>query len=102
MLFSVECALTKRKGFMAHRRSSIKKIRIDKRRRENNIRVISELKTSARALMTALVSKKKEDATKASRSYFSKLDKAVKKGILHKNKASRRKSRLNRKINSLP
>lgn len=86
---------------MAHRRSSIKKIRIDKKRRENNIRVISELKTAARALNAALVSKKKDDATKASRSYFSKLDKAVKKGILHKNKASRRKSRFTLKVNSL-
>ena len=86
---------------MAHRRSSIKKIRIDKKRRENNIRVVSELKTAARALVAAITSKKKDDATKASRSYFSKLDKAVKKGILHKNKASRRKSRLSLKINSL-
>lgn len=91
----------KRKGFMAHRRSSIKKIRVDKKRRETNIRIISELKTSARALMAALISKKKDDATKASRNYFSKLDKAVKKGILHKNKASRRKSRLSKKINTL-
>lgn len=86
---------------MAHRRSSIKKIRIDKKRRENNIRVISELKTAARTLSAALVSKKKDEATKASRNYFSKLDKAVKKGILHKNKASRRKSRLSLKVNSL-
>ena len=42
---------------MAHRRSSIKKIRIDKKRRENNIRVVSELKTAARALVAAITSK---------------------------------------------
>ncbi len=86
---------------MAHRRSSIKKIRVDKKRHENNVRTFSELKTTARALMTALASKKKDEAVKTSRIYFSKLDKAVKKGILHKNKASRRKSRFSRKINSL-
>ncbi len=86
---------------MAHRRSSIKKIRIVKRRRINNIRVISELKTAARKVLAALNSKKKDEAQKESRAYFSKLDKAVKKGILHKNKASRRKSRISRKINSL-
>lgn len=86
---------------MAHRRSSLKKIRIDKRRRENNVRVISELKTAARALDTAVLSKKKEEATKILRNYFSKLDKAVKKGLLHKNKASRRKSRFSLKINAL-
>ena len=33
---------------MANRRSSIKKIRVDIRRRENNVRVISELKTELR------------------------------------------------------
>ena len=86
---------------MAHRRSSIKKIRIDKRRREVNVRVISELKTAARKVAGALVSLKRSDAVKESRIFFSKLDKAVKKGILHKNKASRRKSRISLKINSL-
>ncbi len=86
---------------MAHRRSSIKKIRIDKRRRARNLRVISELKTTARKLVAAIGSKKKDEAQAASRSYFSKLDKAVKKGILHKNRASRRKSRISRKINAL-
>lgn len=86
---------------MAHRRSSIKKIRVDKKRREFNVRVISELKTAARKVVGALVSKKVEDAVKESRFYFSKLDKAVKKGLLHKNKASRRKSRISLKINAL-
>lgn len=86
---------------MAHRRSSIKKIRIDKRRREVNVSVISELKTAARKLQAFLVDKKLDEASKASRALFSKLDKAVKKGILHKNKASRRKSRVTLRINAL-
>lgn len=86
---------------MAHRRSSIKKIRIDKKRREANVRVISELKTAGRKLGTALISKKRDDAVNESRLYFSKLDKAVKKGILHKNKASRRKSRVALRLNAM-
>ncbi len=86
---------------MAHRRSSIKKIRTDKRRREHNVRVISELKTAARKLGALIISKKPDDASKESRVFFSKLDKAVKKGIIHKNRASRRKSRLTLQINSL-
>ena len=86
---------------MAHRRSSIKKIRIDKRRREQNLRVISELKTVARNVNLLIVSKKADEALKASRILFSKLDKAVKKGILHKNRASRRKSRMTLRINAL-
>jgi small subunit ribosomal protein S20 len=86
---------------MAHRRSSIKKIRIDKKRRERNVRVVSELRTSARKVQTLITSKKGDDVVSASRAYFSQLDKAVKKGLMHKNEASRRKSRLQFKINSL-
>lgn len=86
---------------MAHRRSSIKKIRIDKRRRAVNVRVISELKTAARKVNSLIVGKKAEEAAKESKQLFSKLDKAVKKGIIHKNVASRQKSRVSLKINSL-
>ena len=86
---------------MAHRRASIKKIRIDKRRYAQNLRVKSELKTVARNVKTSIADKKADEALKASRLYFSKLDKAVKKGLIHKNRASRLKSRLTLKINSL-
>ena len=86
---------------MAHRRSSIKKIRIDKRRRAVNGRVISELKTVTRKVIGLLAAKNANEAVKESRELFSKLDKAVKKGIIHKNLASRKKSRINLKINSL-
>lgn len=86
---------------MAHRRSSIKKIRVDRRRREQNLRVISELKTHMRKVRTLLVDKNFDGASKASRELFSKLDKAVKKGILHKKRASRRKSRISLRLNAL-
>ena len=86
---------------MAHRRSSIKKIRVDKRRRLQNLRVISELKTVTRKVQESIAAKKREEALTKSRELFSKLDKAVKKGILHKNRASRQKSRFTLRINSL-
>ena len=86
---------------MANRRSSIKKIRVDIRRRERNVRVISELKTALRKTAQLLTENKPELITQQSRALFSKLDKAVKKHILHANRASRLKSRIQRKINSL-
>lgn len=79
---------------MAHRRSSIKKIRIDKRRRRVNLRVLSELKTVSRKVTRLLLEKKRDEAREASRDFFSTLDKAVKKGVIHKNRASRKKSRI--------
>ncbi len=86
---------------MAHRRQSIKKIRIDKRRREVNLRTISELKTYTRKVAELITAKKRTEAAKAAGELFSKLDKAVKKGIIHKNRASRRKSRITLSINKL-
>ena len=86
---------------MANRRSSIKKIRVDRQRRTRNVRVSSELRTVARKVQALIIGKNTEAALKESRELFSKLDKAVKKGILHKNYASRRKSRITLKINSL-
>ena len=86
---------------MAHRRASIKKIRIDKRRHARNLSVISELKTAARKVHTFLADKKLSEAVKESQTLFSKLDKAVKKGIIHKNRASRGKSRVSLRLNAL-
>lgn len=86
---------------MAHRRASIKKIRVDKRRREVNVRTISDLKTAARKVAEFITAKKRAEASKAASELFSKLDKAVKKGIIHKKRASRRKSRITLAINKL-
>ena len=86
---------------MANRRSSIKKIRVDIRRRERNVRVLSELKTVLRKTSRVLAEKKPELIAQQSRELFSHLDKAVKKKVLHRNRASRLKSRIQQKINSL-
>ena len=86
---------------MANRRQSIKKIRVDKRRRERNKQVISELKTVARRLRRLVNEKKKPEAVQTCSILFSKLDKAVKKGVIHKNHASRSKSRLKFRVNTL-
>ncbi len=86
---------------MANRRQSIKKIRVDERRHTHNLRVISELKTVSRKVAELIASKNKAEAAKACRILFSRLDKAVKKGVIHKNRASRRKSRVSLKIQKL-
>ena len=86
---------------MAHRRSSIKKIRIDKKRHARNVQTMSDLRTIQRKVRLVLADKKKSEGLVLSRELFSKLDKAVKKGIIHKNLASRQKSRTTLKINPL-
>ena len=86
---------------MAHRRQSIKKIRIDKKRREYNVRVLSALRTTVRKVDSLIAAKNGAEIKTEASHLFSALDKAVKKGLLKKNQASRRKSRIQLKINLL-
>ena len=69
--------------------------------RKDNVMVLSDLRSVARQVKGLMSEKKIQDAVKASHNLFSKLDKAVKKGLLHKNKASRSKSRLAKRLNAL-
>ena len=86
---------------MAHRRASIKKIRIDKRRREHNVGILSALRTQMRKTNHLITDKKKAEAAKELPELFSALDKAVKKGLFKKNSASRQKSRFTLRFNSI-
>lgn len=86
---------------MAHRRASIKKIRVDIRRSEINLRVRSELKTVLRKLSDAFATKNADKVKTAAQLAYSKIDKAVKKGLLHDNTASRKKSRIQIRLNKL-
>lgn len=74
-------------------KSAIKRMRSDERKRTRNQSVRSELKTLYRKL-TALVSQDFEKAKEEARQLASKLDKAARRGIIPKERASRKKSRL--------
>lgn len=61
----------------------------------------SALKTAIKAVLTAVEAKDTAAASAAYNTASSKLDKAVAKGIHHKNYATRQKSRLARAVNSI-
>lgn len=86
---------------MAHRRSSLKKIRVDKKRHAHNVAVTSALRTKLRKAHALLAEKKSTEVVASASELFSEVDKAVKRGILHKNNASRKKSRFMRRLNAL-
>lgn len=86
---------------MASSVSSKKRIRQTAARRERNRSYRSAIRTEIKKFDEAVVA---EDATKAGErlKYVSrKLDKLVSKGIVHKNQAARRKSRMSVKLQSL-
>ena len=70
-------------------KSAVKKLKADKRREKENAKVRQAYKS---ALKQARAKKSKAAVTKA----FQVLDRAAKKKVIHKNKASRLKSRLAR------
>jgi small subunit ribosomal protein S20 len=85
---------------MANIRSQIKRNRQNEKRRLRNKAVRSELKTR---IKTAVVTAESgtENSEEALRLAVKKLDKAAAKGIIHKNQAARRKSRLMKRINAI-
>lgn len=71
------------------------------RRQLRNKSVKSRLKTLEKSYQAALTAGKKEDAVKALRAVSSALDKAAKKGVIHKSTARRKTSRLSVRLNAL-
>ena len=82
-------------------KSAIKRNRVEKRKTLRNKMVVSAMKTVCKNAVHVVEEKDKENSKKAISEAASKLDKAVAKGIIHKNKAARKKSRLMLKLNAL-
>lgn len=75
-----------------------KKMRQDEKRRQQNLRIKKIYKTAVKEVRQkpTKASLKKAYSTKSLKKAYSALDKAVKKGVIKKGKASRLKSRLAR------
>jgi len=87
---------------MANIKSQIKRIGTNKKAQERNRTVKSEVKTAVRATRTAIASGDREVAETSLRLASRKLDKAVSKGVIHKNQAANRKSAMAKQLASLP
>ena len=77
---------------MANIKSQIKRNKQNEKARLRNKTVKSSLKTSVRKFREAADSGDVEQATSAMRAACRSLDKAVSKGVIHKNQAANRKS----------
>jgi small subunit ribosomal protein S20 len=86
---------------VANIKSQKKRILTNEKARLRNNAVKSELKTAIRAVNVAVESSDKDAATTALVAASRKLDKAVSKGVIHKNNAANRKSAISKKVNAL-
>ena len=83
---------------MAHHKSAIKRIKTAERNRLRNRHYRSTMKTFIKKVLTA---ENRDEALAHYNKAASILDKMVTKGIIHRNTAANRKSRLMKYVNSL-
>jgi small subunit ribosomal protein S20 len=83
---------------MPNNAAAEKRMRQEKKRRLRNRMVKSTVKTYVTKARQAIDSG--ADAQEAVRTAVSELDRAAKKGVIHRNNAARRKSRLMKQLNA--
>lgn len=86
---------------MANTRSAIKRARQNPKRRLRNRNFTGRARTFVKKAFDTFEDGDPEPAQKATLEAIRALDKAAEKGILHKNNAARRKSRLMKHLNAL-
>ncbi len=86
---------------MANIKSQIKRIKQNERRRLRNKSVRSSVRTAIRSFREAAESGDSARANDLARAAGRLLDKAVSKGVVHKNQAANKKSAIFKKVASL-
>jgi small subunit ribosomal protein S20 len=86
---------------VANIKSQIKRNKTNERARQRNVAVKSALKTAVRRFRTAADAGDAATAETALKTASRQLDKAVSKGVIHKNQAANRKSGMAKRFASL-
>ena len=87
---------------MANIKSQLKRIKTNEKARQRNRAIKSALRTSIRRFREAADSSDTAKATELAQKASRALDKAVSKGVIHKNQAANRKSAIAAKAARLP
>jgi len=87
--------------FLATHKSAEKRMRQNERRRMRNASVKSHVKTRVKAVLAAVDAKDRETSVEALTVARKIIAKASSRGVLHRNNAARKISRLTRKVNAL-
>ncbi|MEW6616565.1 MAG: 30S ribosomal protein S20 [Thermodesulfobacteriota bacterium] len=86
---------------MATHKSAMKQDRQSKKRRMRNMRIKSYMKTVIKRVRNAVDEKDMESAGQALVKAIPAIDKAASKGVIHRKTASRKISRLTKRVNSV-
>lgn len=86
---------------MANTAQAKKRVRQAEKHRQHNTSLRSQLRTAIKKIHTAITAKDQKAANSSFHEAQPVIDKMVSKGIIHRNKAARHKSRLNAQIKTL-
>lgn len=86
---------------MANHKSALKRHRQSEKKRIRNTAVKSTIKTSIKGIRESIKAGDAKEAATRLKKTGTQLDKAVTKGVLHRNNASRKISRLTTAVNSI-
>jgi small subunit ribosomal protein S20 len=86
---------------MANHVSAVKRDRQSKKRRTLNRSNTQKLRTQLKKIKLAINAKNKEDIQKLLAPTLSLIDRSIQRGVFHKNTASRQKSRLMHRVNTV-
>ncbi len=85
---------------MPNIKSAIKRVKTSENRNAQNTTVKSAMRTAVKKVEAAVTVNDSAAAKEAYAAAASHLDKAAQKGLIHKNAAARKKSRLMKKLNA--
>jgi small subunit ribosomal protein S20 len=86
---------------MATSKSGIKSYKQAERKRVFNLRTLRNMKAAIKSVKTLIVEKNKDDAVKELPGVYKAIDKAAKRGIIKKNNAAHKKSKITKAIDKI-
>lgn len=86
---------------MPNIKSAKKRVLTSKRQCNENVLVSSRMKNSIKKLEKTIQEGKKEESEKALNTTLKNIDKALNAGLIKKNTAARKKSRLTKSVNAM-
>ncbi|SET61825.1 SSU ribosomal protein S20P [Oceanobacillus limi] len=86
---------------MANIKSAIKRVDVNNKKRAQNQAAKSDMRSQIKQVEKLVEANDVENAKTALRKTTQTIDKAVQKGLIHKNNGNRQKARLTKKVNGL-
>lgn len=86
---------------MANIKSAIKRVDTNRTKHNQNLQFKSDMRSQIRRVEKLIEAKDAENAKAALDLTVKKIDKAIQKGVVHKNNGNRQKERLTKKVNQL-